>query len=150
MAGAMEFLDLPVKSVMTMHPAAVGPEDPLGEAARMMVEGGFRHIPVVDADERVVGMLSERDVRARLGVEVERFPTAAGELLDEEVEMTMSRAPITVEPDTPLRDVVGILADEKIGALPVVDEEERLLGIVSYLDLLGYLHARGGGAATTP
>ncbi|HSN15448.1 MAG TPA: CBS domain-containing protein, partial [Anaeromyxobacteraceae bacterium] len=88
--------------------------------------------------------------RARLGVEVERFPDAADELLDEEVETTMSRAPITVEPDTPLRDVVGILADEKIGALPVVDEEERLLGIVSYLDLLGYLHARGGGAATTP
>lgn len=150
MAGAEEFLDLPVKSVMTLHPAAVGPEDPLGDAARMMVEGGFRHVPVVDADERVVGMLSERDVRARLGVEVERFPGAASELLDEAVETTMSRTPITVEPDTPLRDVIGILADEKVGALPVVDEEERLLGIISYLDLLGYLHGRGGGAATAP
>jgi CBS domain-containing protein len=146
----MEFLDLPVKSVMTLHPAAVGPEDPLGAAAKMMVEGGFRHVPVVDADGRVVGMLSERDVRARLGVEVERFPAAASDLLAEEVEATMSRTPITVEPDTPLRDVIGILADERVGALPVVDERERLLGIISYLDLLGYLHAQESGAATTP
>jgi CBS domain-containing protein len=95
-------------------------------------------------------MLSERDVRARLGVEVERFPAAASDLLAEEVEATMSRTPITVEPDTPLRDVIGILADERVGALPVVDERERLLGIISYLDLLGYLHAQEGGAATTP
>lgn len=150
MAATMEFLDLPVKSVMTYHPAAVGPDDALGDAARLMVEGGFRHVPVVDADERVVGMLSERDVRARLGVEVERFPAAAQDLLAEEVEATMSRAPITVEPDTPLRDVIGLFADERVGALPVVDEEERLLGIISYLDLLGYLHDQSRGAATTP
>lgn len=150
MAGTMEFLDLPVKSVMTYHPAAVGPDDALGDAARLMVEGGFRHVPVVDADERVVGMLSERDLRARLGVEVERFPSAAQELLDEEVEATMSRAPVTVGPDTPLREVIALFADERIGALPVVDEEERLLGIISYLDLLGYLHDRAQGAATTP
>ncbi len=146
MVGAQEFLDLPVKAVMTFNPAAVGPEDALGEAARIMVEGGFRHVPVVDADRRVVGMLSERDVRGRLGVEVERFPDAVSERLDDEVEDVMSRAPITVEPETPLRDVVGILADEKVGALPVVDERERLLGIVSYLDLLAYLHEQGGGA----
>ena len=147
MGGTREFLDLPVKSVMTFNPAAVGPEDTLGDAARLMVEGGFRHIPVVDADHRVVGVLSERDLRGRLGEEVERFPAAAQDLLDEEVEATMSREPITVEPDTPLRDVIGILADEKIGALPVVDAGERLVGIISYLDLLGALQAQERGPA---
>lgn len=50
-----------------------------------------------------------------------------------------------MEPPT-LRDVIGILADEKIGALPVVDAEERLVGIISYLDLLGYLQAQDRGA----
>ena len=150
MTRTVEFLELPVKSVMTFHPASVGPEDDLGTAARLMVEGGFRHVPVVDTDGRVVGVLSERDVRARLGVEVERFPAAAHELLAEEVETAMNRAPITVGPDTPLREVLGIFSAEKVGALPVVDGEERLLGIVSYLDLLGYLHDQGLSPATPP
>lgn len=145
MAGTNEFMDLPVRAVMTFHPAVVGPEDPLGDAARIMVEGGFRHVPVVDADQHVVGMLSERDLRTRLGVEIERFPEAASSVLDEEVETIMSRAPITVDPEAPLRDVVGILADERIGAVPIVDDAERLLGIVSYLDVLAYLNAMGRG-----
>ena len=150
MAVATEFLELPVKGVMTLHPAAVGPEDSLEDAARIMVEGGFRHVPVLDADDRLVGMLSERDVRARLGVEVERFPAASRDALGEDVEAVMSRDPITVGPDAPLRDVVGILAGEKVGALPVVDEEERLLGIISYLDLLSYLHREGAATAAAP
>jgi CBS domain-containing protein len=103
-----------------------------------MVQGGFRHLPVVDADQRLVGMLSERDLRARLGTEVERFPDAASDLLSEPVEATMRPDPITISSDAALRDALEIFADERIGALPVV-EGSRLVGIVSYVDLLGYL-----------
>jgi CBS domain-containing protein len=134
------FLEVPVKLVMTPRPATVGPEDSLGDAAGKMVEGGFRHLPVVDVDGKLVGMLSERDLRARLGTEVERFPDAALDLLSEEVERTMRPDPITISSDATLRDALEILADERIGALPVLDGE-RLVGIVSYLDLLGYLRS---------
>jgi CBS domain-containing protein len=83
-------------------------------------------------------MLSERDLRARLGTEVERFPDAALDLFSEPVEGAMRPDPITISSDATLRDALEILSDERIGALPVVDGE-RLVGIVSYVDLLGYL-----------
>jgi CBS domain-containing protein len=103
-----------------------------------MVQGGFRHLPVIDAEGALVGVLSERDLRARLGTEVERFPDAAFDLLSEAVEGTMRPDPITISADTTLRDALEILTDERIGALPVLDGE-RLVGIVSYVDLLAYL-----------
>lgn len=132
------FLDVPVTQVMTSRPATIGPEDSLGDAAGVMLQGGFRHLPVVDVDERVVGMLSERDLRARLGTELERFADAARDLLAELVEDSMRPDPITIASDATVRDALEILEDERVGALPVLDGE-RLVGIVSYLDLLGYL-----------
>ncbi len=138
MPEPIPFLEVPAKHVMTPRPATVGPEDSLGDAAGVMVQGGFRHLPVVDVDGKLVGMLSERDLRARLGTELERFADAARDLLSEEVEGTMRPDPITISSKATLRDALEILADERIGALPVVDGE-RLVGIVSYLDLLGYL-----------
>ncbi|WP_242392916.1 CBS domain-containing protein [Anaeromyxobacter oryzisoli] len=132
------FLDVPVTQVMTSRPAIIGPEDALGEAAGVMVQGGFRHLPVVDVDDHLVGMLSERDLRARLGTELERFAEVARDLLDELVQDTMRPDPITIPSDATVRDALEILSDEGVGALPVLDGE-RLVGIVSYLDLLGYL-----------
>jgi CBS domain-containing protein len=132
------FLDVPVTQVMTSRPATIGPEDSLGDAAGVMLQGGFRHLPVVDVDDRVVGMLSERDLRGRLGTELERFADAARDLLAELVEDSMRPDPITIASDATVRDALEILADERVGALPVLDGE-RLVGIVSYLDLLGYL-----------
>ncbi|WP_242343016.1 CBS domain-containing protein [Anaeromyxobacter terrae] len=138
MRKAVPFLDVPVHRVMTPRPATIGPEDSLGDAAGVMVEGGFRHLPVVDPDGAVVGMLSERDLRARLGTELERFADAARDLLSEEVEGTLRPDPITIPSTATVRDALEILADERIGALPVLDGE-RLVGILSYLDLLVYL-----------
>ncbi len=138
MRKAVPFLDVPIRRVMTPQPATVGPEDSLGDAAGAMVQGGFRHLPVVDTDGSVVGMLSERDLRARLGTELERFADAAMDLLSEEVEGTLRPDPVTIPSTATVRDALEILADERVGALPVMDGE-RLVGIVSYLDLLVYL-----------
>jgi acetoin utilization protein AcuB len=146
MPRPVPFLEVPVKHVMTPRPATVGPEDSLGDAAAVMVQGGFRHLPVVDASRRLVGMLSERDLRARLGTEVERFPDAAADLLADEVEGSMRPDPITISSRATLRNALEILEDERIGALPVVDGE-RLIGIVSYVDLLGYLRREAPPAA---
>ena len=146
MPRPVQFLEVPVKHVMTPRPATVGPEDSLGDAAGAMAQGGFRHLPVIDADGRLVGMLSERDLRARLGTEVERFPSAAFDLLSEPVEATMRPDPITISRDATLRVALEILADERIGALPVLDGE-RLVGIVSYVDLLAYLRREASPAA---
>jgi CBS domain-containing protein len=139
MAHIPEFLDLPVDRLMTRRPDAVGPEDPLGDAAGLMVSGGYRHLPVVDPDGRVVGMLSDRDLRARLGSELERFAEAGRQLLSDTVESAMRPNPITVPRRAHVREVLETLIDDRIGALPVTDDADRLVGIVSYLDLLAYV-----------
>jgi CBS domain-containing protein len=138
MRKPIPFLDVPILEVMTSNPATIGPEDSLGDAAGLMLQGGFRHLPVVDADGALVGMLSERDLRARLGTELERFTDAALELLSDEVEPFMRPDPITIPSTALVRDALEILSDERVGALPVLDGE-RLVGIVSYLDLLALL-----------
>lgn len=148
MKATTEFLDVPVDRVMTRRPDFVGAEGSIGDAAALMVWGGYRHLPVLDPDERLVGMLSERDLRARLGSEPERFADAGRQLLDDTVESVMRPDPITVGPHVRLRDVLRILLDERVGALPVTDDADRLLGIVSYVDLLAFLHE--GEAAVPP
>ena len=59
-----------VRAVMTEHPQAIGPDKPLGHALHLMFEGGFRHLPVVDAGGRPIGILSSRDA---LGVDAVEF-----------------------------------------------------------------------------
>lgn len=146
MTVPVPFLDVPVEQVMTPRPATVGPEDSLGDAAGLMVQGGFRHLPVVDVDGRLVGMLSERDLRGRLGTELERFAESALDLLAEDVEASMRTDPITISAAETVRDALELLTDERVGALPVVDDE-RLVGILSYLDVLGYLRQESAPAA---
>lgn len=149
MPAPVPFLEVPVEHVMTPRPATVGPEDALGDAAGLMVQGGFRHLPVVDVDGRLVGMLSERELRVRLGTELERFADAALDLLSEDVEGSMRTDPITISSAQTVRDALEILTDERVGALPVVDDE-RVVGILSYLDVLGYLRRESPAGAPAP
>ncbi len=143
--GVGRFQDVPVEKVMTRNPATVEPEATLSEAAEIVVQGGFRHLPVVDGSGRLVGMLSERDIRTRLGIDLRQYAEATLEALSEPVSGAMSPDPISIGPRTPLAEALEIFADEKVGALAVVDESDRLRGILSYVDLLAYLRERGGG-----
>jgi CBS-domain-containing membrane protein len=145
-----EFLDLPVDRVMTRRPDTVGPEDALGDAAGLMVSGGYRHLPVVDTDGRLVGMLSERDLRARLGSELEKFADAGRQLLSDTVDAAMRPDPITVGRRARVREALEILIDDRVGALPVTDDADRLVGIVSYVDLLAYLRQEAPAPPPAP
>ncbi len=127
-----------VDEVMTRDPATVEPDDTLGDAAELILQGGFRHVPVVDGAGRLLGLLSERDLRTKLGADVSDFPDAALDALSEAVSESMTPDPITVEIGTPLSEVVEAFAAERVGAIPVVDDE-KLVGIISYLDVLKWL-----------
>jgi len=121
---------------MTEPAVSVGPTDSLLDAARLMVDHQVRHLPVVD-DGAVVGMVSDRDIRTVAGDPVrylESRPHDGARMLS--VRDAMSPTAITVRADRPLREVANELADERIGALPIVDADGKLLGIVSYVDAL--------------
>lgn len=135
----LEVLLEPVERVVPRRPGIVGLEDRVGEAAGRMATCGCRHLAVVGSDGRLVGVLSEEHLRARLGSDLEAFPDAARKLLDETVESVMPRNALSVSRRAPLRDALAILLDGRVGALPVTNDDDRPIGMVSYVDLLAYL-----------
>jgi CBS domain-containing protein len=128
---------VPLRVVMTRGPATVEEAAPVKDAAAEMAAGGFRHLPVVDAAGALVGMISERDLRARLGTDIRRFADATADALAEPVFEAMTPDPVSLPPTATLAEALAVFADERVGAIPVVDDGDRPVGIVSYVDLLG-------------
>lgn len=136
-ARPADHLPAPLRSVMK-RAISVPPETELFDAAALMSARCIRHLPVVDAAGKVLGILSDRDVRAALG-DPRRFlddPTTRDRTERRRVGDAMAKVVITVNQNAPLKLAVEHLVHEGIGALPVVDDERRLVGIVSYLDVI--------------
>jgi len=150
MADPGPFQDMAVEALMTPDPETLGPDSTLAEAAEALLKGGFRHLPVVDDSGRPVGILSERDLRARLGTDLYGFTQATVEALSEPVSGVMTPDPISVRVGMTTADVLETFADERVGALVVVDEGDRIRGTLSYLDLLLWLRDHPSGSQALP
>jgi len=124
--------------IMRLRPVTAAAEDHLLDAVARMESHGIRHLPVVDGDGRLVGMLSDRDVRAAIGNVLRPLNQrdAVVRIETTKVGDVMSRKPLTISEDATLGAAAASLADHRVGALAVVDEGMALRGIVSYVDLL--------------
>ncbi|HEY0839362.1 MAG TPA: CBS domain-containing protein [Vulgatibacter sp.] len=133
-----------VARVMTSDPITIGADATLGEAAGALLEGGFRHLPVIDQDGRLAGMVSERDLRSAFGTDFIDWTSVEQDRLDEVVTNVMVPSPVVIRASNRLVDILDVFTDERIGAVPVLDDEDRLVGILSYVDVLVWLqkHAR--------
>jgi acetoin utilization protein AcuB len=126
------------RDLMTSNPATVTPQTTIAEAWDSMGELDVRHLPVVDG-EALVGMLSDRDLGA---VDVIRLLTEQGadalrRQLTRPVIQFMSTDVVTVEPETEVSELVTLLLEQKVGAIPVITPDTRqIVGIVSYVDVL--------------
>jgi CBS domain-containing protein len=132
------------RDLMTPDPLTVTPQASIAEVWDLMREVDVRHVPVVQGDA-LVGMLSDRDLArvdlARL-LKLEGADALRQELTTPIVQI-MSSDVISVEPDTEVADVIDLLLDHKIGALPVIDAGTReVLGIISYVDVLRALRSQ--------
>ncbi len=130
---------LRLRDVMTPDPIALGADRTIGDAIRTLDSAPIRHLPVLEGGA-VVGMLTDRSLRpwrASL-MSVERWDEAGLRqlLLDEPVRQHMTTQVLFLGPDTPVTEVIDLMCDERIGAVPVVDREQGLIGIVSTIDLL--------------
>jgi acetoin utilization protein AcuB len=129
-----------VREFMHAEPVTITPDTPLLEAEWRMQEGGFRHLPIVDDDDRLVGIVSDRDLR-------EAAPSDATALSRQELTYLLSRLEvrdvmktpvITARPGEPAETAAIRMRENKVGALPVV-QDDRLVGIVTTDDMLGAL-----------
>lgn len=124
--------------IMTVEVRVIRADETIATALELLVAVEARHLPVVDEDDRLVGMLSDRDLRDLLC----RYSENAIEFAEAwrhaqmPVADVMTRDPISVTDGADIEDVVELLLDNKVGAIPVVDDAKQVLGIISYIDVL--------------
>jgi len=125
------------RMLMTRLPTMAAVDDSLLDAAARMAERNVRHLPVVDGDRHVVGMLSDRDVRTLLGDSARPLRPEDGVVRIQALRVAdaMTRDAFVVREDAQFADVVRVFTDQRVGAVPVVDGDDRLVGIISYVDV---------------
>ena len=124
-----------IVDVMTKDPLVMTPAETIGRADELMAENRIRQLPVVD-DGALLGIITDRDIRSFLSQSSLFEPEERTRALDTKVRDIMTTAPMTLSPADDVREAVEMLIDEKIGGIPVVDETEGLVGIVTYVDIL--------------
>jgi len=135
-----------IEDVMSRDVVTVDLSTPLREVAALLAEKRISGLPVV-SEGRVVGVVSEADVLAKergethergglLSFLVDDRATAELKLEARTAGEAMSAPAITIRPDRPLPEAAGVMIDEGVNRLPVVDENGQLLGIVTRADLV--------------
>ena len=126
-----------VMDLMTSDPLTVTPMETVDKANELMSENNIRQIPVT-RDGELIGIVTDRDIRAFLNAALMNNPESRESTLKTHVRDIMTTEPLFVGPDDDLREAVEMLIEQKFGAIPVVEEAEGLVGILSYVDVLRY------------
>lgn len=137
-----------ISKFMTKAVMAIGPEADITEAHDLMQRHRFRHLPVTREDGRLIGIVSDRDIRSAMP---SKYFHEAGELDFEHGQMTgilvrdiMTKDPVTVSSVSTIQDALLLIEKTRVGAFPVVDETQKLVGIISDRDLLNaFIQALG-------
>lgn len=139
-------LKMPVRAVMSKRVVTIARDADLHQAAQILSENRISGAPVVDEEGRVIGVLSEADILTLAGMKREHtFKDILRNVLGEpvparkkgnKVEDVMSFPPLTAKADDAVGDVAKVLDDRRIKRLPVVDDDGKLVGIISRADIV--------------
>jgi acetoin utilization protein AcuB len=126
-----------VSDRMSSPVVTVAPDTPFEDALQQMRDHGFRRLPVVNPKGKLVGIVSERDL-------LHAAPSSATSLSIWEVHYLlwkirvreiMTRDVITTTPDMPIEDAASLMVTNKIGGLPVVDGNGKIVGVITETDI---------------
>jgi acetoin utilization protein AcuB len=133
---------MPVRRWMRQPVVTINAGASVGEATTLMRERGIRHLPVLDARKRLVGIVTDRDLRqVVLDVAIGRVGEETERLGDLGVREVMTWGVVTVTAATDLREAARVMREQRLGALPVVDAAGHVVGILTEHDLLDALQA---------
>jgi acetoin utilization protein AcuB len=139
-------VDVSVKHWMSGDPVNLEASASGLEALELMLDRGIRHLPVMDAERRVVGVVTVDDLRGALPFAVShRTPPSPTEReLARECSLSeiMTHAPVTLSEESSLEEAAVAMAERRIGCLPIVDADGRLCGLLSETDVLHALATR--------
>jgi acetoin utilization protein AcuB len=124
---------------MTPSPITVRPEDTVAEAINILQGHRIRHLLVVDEQGALQGILSDRDLRSARPSSVARSKERQN--VEEQVNNTpisvlMTRDCLSLSPDATLDDALLLFQSRKIGALPVINDEQKVVGVFTTADLM--------------
>ena len=142
-----------VSRSMTQKVITSTPEASVFDAYEKMSRNRIRHLPVIDADGRLIGIVTDRDIRSALPFSMIKDParTAETEKVKElKVMDIMTTDPKTIGPHHTIQDALVLIQELRVGALPVIDKEGKLKGILSVRDLLrAFINVLGIGQPGT-
>jgi acetoin utilization protein AcuB len=129
---------LTAHDLMTEDPTTISMNATVQRAVALLQRLDVRHLPVVDPEGALVGMLSDRDVGGLAFPELlgSAYAGRVQTALDAPVSTLMSSNVLSVGLEADLAEIIDLMLDQRVGAVPVVDADGTLVGIVSYVDIL--------------
>ena len=142
-----------VSRSMTRKVITVEPEAGIFEAQELMAANKIRHLPVIEPDSRLIGIVTDRDIRSALPYKFFKESPSEEEkkkFSELKIKNIMTQNPIAISATYTLQDALLVIQDARVGALPVVDENGILSGIISVRDLLrAFINVLGIGEPGT-
>lgn len=117
-----------IRSLMIKDPITVSDRTSVQEAIHLMRENSIRHLPVVNASGKLMGWVTLADMKQGL------LPAVVTGLSLADL---MIKNPITIHPDADVETAAQIIYQRKIGGMPVVDGDDKVLGVITVTDILG-------------
>lgn len=122
-----------VHTHMTTNVITLGPDNTLGEVRDILISKHIHHIPVVEG-KKLVGMVTSWDI-FKLGKSVEEYKSI-------KISEVMTRKVATLDPDQHLGAVAEVLTRHLFHAVPIVNDDNELLGIITSTDIIRYGHSK--------
>jgi CBS domain-containing protein len=149
-----------VKDIMTKEVIAVGPDDNVEKVARLLLDHNISGLPVIDEKGKVVGIISEGDLIIQekeikapamttlLGGVIflenpNRFLKELKKIIAVEVKDLMTRKVYSVGPEDTIAKATGIMSEKRINRIPVLNDEGKLLGIITRKDIIENAFKKG-------
>ena len=131
-----------MREMIQRNPVTISPDASFLEARNLIHKRGIRHLPVVDNDHKVVGIVTDADIRKAAPSDATTLSIYELNYLLDKLKVSAFMTPkdklITITPDTLIEEAVALMHDNKIGCLPVV-EGGKLYGIFTETDALDHL-----------
>jgi len=124
---------------MTTKVVTIDKKADIFEAHKKMTEYNIRHLPVVEEDNFLIGIVTDRDIRSALPYDLFKRDDYAKEqekISEIRIKDIMTKDPFTISPSNTIEDALLLVQEKRVGAFPVVDEKGKLKGILSVRDLI--------------
>lgn len=122
-----------VEEIMKTDVLTLPPEATVAEALQLLRDNHIRHIPIIDTENQVIGIVSDRDVRDASPSVFDQFTDH--QALNNEIQAIMSSPVVTVHPLDFVEEIARVFYDEEFACLPVVSDN-KLVGIITEKDML--------------